>query len=118
MRLKITRAYYTYLANRVATLLRGTLTAAVFEKSLRLSHNELQNSAVEDLVSSDIDQMNDLVTIFHEIWSSFFSLALGMYVLATMVGYSCALMLVTVIRKCLCNHPSIATFWFQCSYLN
>ncbi len=74
--------------------MRGALSAAVYDKMLRLTHDELQKSAAVTLVNTDMSNIEELVPLFHDIWASVVQLGLGIYILATLVGPACVLMLI------------------------
>lgn len=77
------------MCNRVTTSLRGVLTVAIFQKVLRLSHEELQHAAATTLVTTDMANLERLVPLFHDMWASCLELGLGMYILATLIGHAC-----------------------------
>lgn len=78
----------------MTTALRGALTTAVFDKMLRLDQEELEKSAAVTLVSTDVSNTERLVSRFHDIWASIVQLSLSVYILATIVGPACVLILV------------------------
>ncbi|KAK3179469.1 hypothetical protein K4F52_009130 [Lecanicillium sp. MT-2017a] len=59
----ISGAYHTYLSKRVTVSLRGALSAAVFDKMLRLTHDELQKSAAVTLVNTDMMNIENIVPL-------------------------------------------------------
>ncbi|KJZ71929.1 hypothetical protein HIM_08685 [Hirsutella minnesotensis 3608] len=83
----ISKAYYKHLTYRMITMLRGVLVSAIFKKSLRLRQSDKANeSAAVTLMSTDIDGIEGGLDQFHDIWASVLELALGVYLLATIVG--------------------------------
>lgn len=96
---QVSRSSYTHRANQVTTQLRGMLIAAIYDKMLRLTPGELENSAAVTLISTDMTNIERIVPFFHNIWAAVMELILGMFILSTIAGQAAVLMLFPALGK-------------------
>ena len=75
------------------------LIAAIYDKMLRLTPRELDNSAAVTLISSDMTNIERIVPFFHNIWASIMELILGIFILSTFAGPAAALMVFPALGK-------------------
>lgn len=71
---------------RSVTLTRGHVVSSILAKATRLNLSEAKRSAAVTLMSTDMDGIQSGIVIFHEIWASIIELAIGIYLLANLVG--------------------------------
>ncbi|KPI34457.1 Metal resistance protein YCF1 [Cyphellophora attinorum] len=82
-------AAYKHLANRCCTQLRGGLVSLLYDKTLNLSLTAIDRDAVLTLMSTDINTMVDILTMFHDTWCGIIDLAVAMYLLYFYLGSTC-----------------------------
>lgn len=75
------------------------LIAAIYDKMLRLTPEELDNSAAATLISSDMTNIERLVPFSHNIWASIMELILGMFILSIFAGPAAVLMVFPALGK-------------------
>ncbi|CEJ89530.1 hypothetical protein VHEMI05371 [[Torrubiella] hemipterigena] len=84
--LAVSNAYYNHVMYRSVTLTRGHVVSSILAKTTRLNQSEAKRSAAVTLMSTDMDGIQSGIVLFHEIWASIIELAIGIYLLATLVG--------------------------------
>ncbi|KAM4066385.1 ABC transporter [Hirsutella rhossiliensis] len=87
----VAKAHYMHKTYRLMTMLRGALISAIFKKTLGLELSDARGSAAMTLMSADIDGIQTGLSVLHDVWASVIELALGIYLLATLVGSACVL---------------------------
>lgn len=75
-----------YYMNRFSTLLRGTLVSLLFEKNFRLSSSDAKDAAGVSLMTADVDGIIQPLDEIQNVWASFLDIALGLYLMSTIVG--------------------------------
>jgi hypothetical protein len=73
--------------------------AALYEKSLKLSHEQLSKSSSLTLMNADVDGILDSLAMIHDIWASVIEFGLGLFILATFIGPACVLMVIPTTCK-------------------
>jgi ATP-binding cassette subfamily C (CFTR/MRP) protein 1 len=68
--LAITGGVYQHKANRMATMVRGSLVNAVYRQTLDLSIMGLEESKAVTLMSSDVERICQAIQPIHSVWSS------------------------------------------------
>lgn len=71
---------------------RSIVVAALYDKSLRLSHEQLSKSSALTLMNADVEGIQDSIAMMHDIWASVIEFGLGLFILATFIGPACVLM--------------------------
>lgn len=71
---------------RVVTMLRGVLISEIFRKTLAIEHINAEKFAAATLMSTDVEGIATNLGKFHDIWANVVELALGTYLLTTVVG--------------------------------
>ncbi|PVH74356.1 ABC transporter-like protein [Cadophora sp. DSE1049] len=84
----LTGGAYQHKANRMATMVRGTLVNAVYAQTLDLSITSLDESAAVTLMSSDVERICESLISIHYIWSSPIEFALAIWLLSREIGIS------------------------------
>lgn len=68
------------------TILRGTLVAIIFDKTLRLKTTAIQDNAALTLMSTDVERIAIGLQNMHEIWASIVDVGIAMYLLWRQIG--------------------------------
>lgn len=86
--LALTGGAYQHKANRMATMVRGSLVNAVYAQTLDLSIISLDESAAVTLMSSDVERICEPLISIHNMWSSPIEIALAIWLLSREIGIS------------------------------
>ncbi|KAH7371789.1 ABC transporter-like protein [Cadophora sp. MPI-SDFR-AT-0126] len=86
--LALTGGAYQHKANRMATMVRGTLVNVVYAQTLDLSITSLDESAAVTLMSSDVERICESLISIHYMWSSPIEIALAIWLLSQEIGIS------------------------------
>jgi hypothetical protein len=78
-------------------MLRGSLVALIYDKTLYLSCDKLHDSAPLTLMSTDIDGLTTGVQNLHDIWADFIQIGVGVYLLERQVGVSCFFVIILTV---------------------
>ncbi|KAK3186314.1 hypothetical protein K4F52_004852 [Lecanicillium sp. MT-2017a] len=92
----VTTVYFEHLNYRMATFVRGILVSALFRKTLKLSHDQLKESASLTLMSTDVTGIERMFPLFHDTWAGVVELSIGLYVLTTYIGAAAFLVLIPI----------------------
>jgi ATP-binding cassette subfamily C (CFTR/MRP) protein 1 len=84
--LAVTGGAYQHKANRLATMVRGSLVNAIYAQTLDLSITSLDESAAVTLMSSDVQRICDAILPIHNIWSGPLEIALAIWLLQKEIG--------------------------------
>ncbi|CAM8928970.1 unnamed protein product [Rhodiola kirilowii] len=82
---------YCQCVNRVGNRVRSTLVAAMFRKSLRLSHEAQKNfpsGRIMNMISTDANTLQPVCQQLHSIWSDPFQIIVAMVLLYQQLGVS------------------------------
>jgi ATP-binding cassette, subfamily C (CFTR/MRP), member 1 len=79
---------YQHKANRMATMVRGSLVNAVYKQTLELSITSLDESAAVTLMSSDVERICEAILPIHNVWASPLEIGLAMWLLQREIGYA------------------------------
>lgn len=90
----MSKAYYTHLSNRTATFARGILGAAIYDKTLKLSGEQLQKFEAATLTTTDMESIQEMIKLFHDMWASALELGVSVYILASIIGPAAFLVLI------------------------
>ncbi|CZT50852.1 related to multidrug resistance-associated protein [Rhynchosporium secalis] len=77
---------YHHKANRMATMVRGSLVNAVYVQTLDLSITSLDESAAVTLMSSDVERICAAIVPIHAMWSSPVEITLAIWFLSREIG--------------------------------
>jgi ATP-binding cassette, subfamily C (CFTR/MRP), member 1 len=86
--LAVTGGAYQHKANRLATMVRGSLVNAIYSQTLDLSITSLDESAAVTLMSSDVQRICDAIIPIHGIWASPIEIGLAIWLLQKEVGFA------------------------------
>lgn len=84
--LAVTAGAYQHKANRMTTMVRGSLVNAVYGQTLDLSITALNESAAVTLMSSDVERICTAIQQIHNLWSSPIEIALAIWLLQKEIG--------------------------------
>ncbi|KUJ09415.1 ABC transporter-like protein [Mollisia scopiformis] len=101
--LAITGGAYQHKANRMATMVRGSLVNAIYTQTLDLSITSLDESAAVTLMSSDVERICEALLPIHNIWSGPTEIALAIWLLQRQIGL--ALFGPLIITACAISGP-------------
>jgi len=79
---------YQHKANRMATMVRGSLVNAVYKQTLELSITSLDESAAVTLMSSDVERICEAILPIHNVWASPLEIGLAIWLLQREIGYA------------------------------
>ncbi|KAF6835949.1 ABC multidrug transporter [Colletotrichum plurivorum] len=85
----VTRCYYQHLNFQLITMIRGSLVALIFEKTMSLDASTARDNEAVTLMSADIEGIEPGVELIHEIWASVVELGVALYLLQRKVGAAC-----------------------------
>jgi len=77
---------YQHKANRMATMVRGSLVNAIYTQTIELSIISLDESAAVTLMSSDVERICAAILSIHSLWSSPVEIALAIWLLQKEIG--------------------------------
>lgn len=84
----ISNGRYQHANFRYMTMIRGSLSALIYEKTLDLRYTALEDASPVSL-SNDIDYIVTVSEILHEIWGSTVEMIIAMYLLGRGSGVGC-----------------------------
>lgn len=77
---------YQHKANRMTTMVRGSLVNVIYSQTLDLSITTLDESAAVTLMSSDVERICEAIKSIHNMWSSPLEIALAIWLLQKQIG--------------------------------
>lgn len=86
--LAISSAVYYHQVYRTITMVRGSLTAAIFAKTLILPSNTADEAAAVTLMSTDVQRIGDALAQMHEVWASVIEVGIGVWLLSRQISYA------------------------------
>lgn len=97
---QVSRTWYLYIKNRMATTTRAILITAIYQKSLRLSKDELAKEAAVTLINTDVANVMLLIALSYECWVTVVEIVLGLAILTRFVGPASIFALIPTGRMC------------------
>ncbi|CAD0106232.1 unnamed protein product, partial [Aureobasidium uvarum] len=101
----VSKGRYQHANFRYMTMIRGSLSALVYEKTLDLRYTALEDASPVSL-STDVDYIVSISEILHELWASTFEMVIAMYLLGRGSGVGCVAPVVLALASVAAN-----TFW-------
>lgn len=92
--LQISTAVYWRQTNRLISALRAGLVSMIYDKTLGLQPEDLENSAAVTLMGTDIERIAYNLRTVHELWASIVEIAIALWLLGRQVGVACIIPLV------------------------
>lgn len=99
MHVQVTSASFTHLSYRFIARLRSVLVHEIYYKTLAISQPEAEQNAAVTLMSTEIDAMILGLAQFHDVWAAFLEIAVGTWLLSTIVGHVCYLIIPVAMSK-------------------
>jgi ABC-type multidrug transport system fused ATPase/permease subunit len=96
----ISNSFYSYYAERAATLVRAALCALVYRKTTQATIETTSEAASVTLMSRDVLAICQGVRTMHLLWSSLVQVALGCWLLYTKLGPS---FITPIASICICS---------------
>ena len=96
---QVFRAIYENRLNRVTAMIRGGAIGLIYERALSIKEGASDDSAAVTLISNDVDFISFLSDFFHELWAQCLQLVLGMYFLASELGWICMVPICIVVCR-------------------
>ncbi|KFY05556.1 hypothetical protein V492_08453 [Pseudogymnoascus sp. VKM F-4246] len=84
--LAVASGAYQHKANRMTTMVRGSLVNAIYTQTLDLSVTSLDESAAVTLMSLDIERVCNAIQSIHNLWSSPLEITLAIWLLQKEIG--------------------------------
>lgn len=78
---------------------RGAISPLIFDNTLVLPYSVAKESAATTLMSTDLDGIASGIPQFHEIWASILEVAIGVYLVATVIDQAAFLVALPIIGK-------------------
>ncbi|KAI4728374.1 putative multidrug resistance protein [Aureobasidium sp. EXF-10728] len=101
----VSKGRYQHANFRYMTMIRGSLSALVYEKTLDLRYTALEDASPVNL-STDVDYIVNISEILHELWASTFEMIIAMYLLGRGSGVGCVAPVVLALASAAAN-----AFW-------
>ena len=90
--MSLTLRHYFFTCYRVGIRVRTALLLAIYKKSLTIDssyYNHHPIGQITNLMSVDVQRLQDSITFLHAIWYSFLQIVLALYFLWQQLGPSC-----------------------------
>lgn len=98
-KVQVSKGYTRHLAHQVTICLRGMLIGAIYEKMFSLSYEALAENSAVTLMSTDLNGLQRIIPLFHDMWASVFELGIGLSILGSIYGTPCLLLVVPSTSK-------------------
>jgi ATP-binding cassette, subfamily C (CFTR/MRP), member 1 len=85
----ISTSFYWYKAYRTITMVRGTLIAMVYSRTLELDLDTPHRSLPSTLMSTDVERICTCLVNLHELWANLIEVGIAIYILEVEVGGAC-----------------------------
>jgi len=80
---------------------RGALIGLIYQRSLHAQNASYEDGSAVTLMSTDVDNVQDVGEMFHEAWAYLLEVIIGTSLLATQIGWSWPIPLVIIVCECL-----------------
>ncbi|KAK1689141.1 ABC transporter [Colletotrichum godetiae] len=89
----VSAGQYDWRNQRAASMTRGSTTALVYRKALRLdlTSPNVSPSGALTLVGTDSETISQGITQLHEVWSGLLEIGIGIYLIYRQLGAACAM---------------------------
>ncbi|KAI8175262.1 ABC transporter atnG [Colletotrichum sp. SAR 10_66] len=89
----VSTGQYEWRTHRTAAMLRGSTTALIYQKALRLdlASPNVSPAGALTLVGTDSEQISQGVNQLHEIWGGLVEIGIGIYLIYRQLGAACAM---------------------------
>ncbi|OAA60085.1 ABC transporter, transmembrane domain, type 1 [Cordyceps fumosorosea ARSEF 2679] len=93
----VSRNWFSHIRNQIMTCVRGALIAAIYQKSLRISAAESDESAAVTLITADVAGIERLISLSYDSCAMTLEVGFGIAILAVFVGTASIFTVVTAI---------------------
>lgn len=90
---------YDVRLHRLNVLSHMTIIGLIYNRCLTIQDEAFDGTAAITLMSNDAEQIIFTADLLHEIWSQTLELCIGLYLLATQLGWACVVPLIIVLCK-------------------
>ncbi|KXH67726.1 ABC transporter [Colletotrichum salicis] len=89
----VSTGQYYWRNQRAASMMRGSTTALIYRKALRLdlTSPNVSPSGALTLVGTDSETISQGITQLHEVWSGLLEIGIGIYLIYRQLGAACAM---------------------------
>ncbi|KAK1728546.1 ABC transporter [Colletotrichum acutatum] len=89
----VSTGQYDWRNQRAASMTRGSTTALIYRKALRLNLTSpnVSPSGALTLVGTDSETISQGITQLHEVWSGLLEIGIGIYLIYRQLGAACAM---------------------------
>ncbi|KAI9744668.1 MAG: hypothetical protein M1818_002197 [Claussenomyces sp. TS43310] len=85
----ISTGFYWYKAYRTITMVRGSLIAMVYSRTLDLALSTQHHSSPSALMSTDVERICTCLVNLHELWANIIEVGIAVYILEKQIGVAC-----------------------------
>lgn len=85
----ISMGFYWYKAYQTITIVRGSLIAMIYSKTLDLALSTQPHSAPSALMSTDVERICTCLVNLHELWANVIEVGIAVYILERKLGVAC-----------------------------
>ncbi|KAI9738029.1 MAG: hypothetical protein M1818_005457 [Claussenomyces sp. TS43310] len=93
----VSKGMYDIRLHRLNVMSHMIIVGLIHNRCLTIKDGVFDNSAALTLMSNDVEQIMFSADLFHELWSQTFELCIGMYLLASELGWVCIVPLLIVV---------------------
>ncbi len=101
--LQVSKATYQHQLNRLEVMIRGALVSLVYQRSLHVKNADYEDGSAVTLISTDVDNVQDVGQMFHETWAQVLEVIIGTSLLATQIGWMWPIPLIMIV----CEFPDL-----------
>ncbi|PMD48812.1 putative ATP-binding cassette transporter [Hyaloscypha variabilis F] len=95
--LAVSKATYQHQLNRLEVMIRGALVSLVYQRSLHVKNADYEDGSAVTLMSTDVDNVQDVGQMFHETWAQVLEVIIGTSLLATQIGWMWPIPLIMIV---------------------
>ncbi|OAA75071.1 ABC transporter, transmembrane domain, type 1 [Akanthomyces lecanii RCEF 1005] len=95
----VSRNWFSHIRTQIMVSIRGTLVSAIYQKSLRISAAESEESAAVTLMSTDVEGVGSLVSLCYDTCAVVLEVGFGIGVLTIFVGAASIFTVITALRN-------------------
>ena len=89
-------------------MIRGALIGLVYQRSLHVQNAPYEDGSAVTLMSTDVDNVQDVGQMFHEAWAYLLEVIIGTSLLATQIGWLWPIPLIIIV----CGFPGLGSTSF------
>jgi ATP-binding cassette, subfamily C (CFTR/MRP), member 1 len=97
--LQVSKAAYQHQLNRLQVMTRGALISLIYHRSLNVRNTSYEDGKAVTLMSTDVDNVQEVGEMFHETWAQILEVIIGTSLLSTQIGWLWPIPLVIIVCK-------------------